>query len=127
MDQKHEIGHFVLRVSVALLFIIPGLSKLMDPSMIAGLLGQIGFPLPLLFAWIVLLSEILFGVALLIGWKTEYTAWPLLIILVVAFLTVTVPAVDMSNVGSIMSVLWHILGVGALVSIIMTGPGKYAV
>ena len=126
-NKNHDVGHLVLRIALGLLFLVPGISKLMNPGGITGMLGGLGFPIAPVFAWIVILSEIIFGITLLIGYKTKYTSWPLLIILVVATLLVGVPGIDMANPMTVMSVLWHIVGIAGLVLVILSGPGKYKV
>src|SRR3989338_10219195 len=81
-------GAAVLRIALGLLFVLPGLGKLMNPAMIAGMLGGLGFPAPAFFGWLLLLSEIVFGALLIVGWKVKYAIWPLVIVLFVATLTV---------------------------------------
>lgn len=127
IKQNADVGQLLLRVALGLLFIIPGFSKLMDPSGITGMLAGVGFPAAALFAWIVLLSEIIFGIALVIGWRTQKTAWPLVIILIVATLFFGLPGIDMANPMSIMNVLWHLVGIAGLLSVIYTGPGKHRI
>jgi len=117
-------GPALLRITLGLLFLIPGLFKLMDPSMVSGMLSGLGFPIASIFAWILILVEIIFGVLLLIGMKTEIAIWPLFIVLLVALLLVAIPQFDMQNVQSIMNVLWHLIGLGGLLSISSTGAGK---
>jgi uncharacterized membrane protein YphA (DoxX/SURF4 family) len=82
----------VHRILLGLLMLIPGLLKLFvfKPSGVTGMLAGMGFPAPMFFAWILILAEIVFGVALLANWKIKYTAWPPIVILVVATL-VTFP------------------------------------
>ena len=127
MKRNADLGQLLLRVTLGLLFIIPGFSKLMKPSMIAGMLGGMGFPIPAFFGWLVLLSEIIFGIAIVVGYKTQWTTWPLVIILAVATLLVGLPAMDMTNPMTIINVLWHVVGIAGLLSITWTGPGKYRV
>ena len=117
-------GVALLRVTLGLLFLVPGLSKLMDPSGITGMLGGLGFPAAGLFAWILIIVEVLGGAALIIGKKVRTAIWPLFIVLLVALLLVNLPAFDMSNTQSVMAVLWHLVGLGGLLSLHSTGPGK---
>lgn len=124
MEYKNaEYGPAVLRVFLGLLFIVPGLGKLMDPTPITGMLGTLGFPAAGFFAWLLLLSEIVFGLAVLLGWKLEWTVWPLVLVLLVATVMVAIPNMN----GNPVTVLFHLVGIAGLVSLSLTGPGKYAV
>ena len=77
------------RVLLSLVMIVPGLLGLLlwKPSGVAGNLINLGFPAPLFLAWILILSEIVFGIAILVKWRLKYTVWPPIIILVVAGIT----------------------------------------
>lgn len=80
------------RILLGLVMLVPGLYKLY--GMVTGnpfavsMLSGLGFPAPTFFAWILILSEIIFGVAILANYKLKYTVWPPIIILVVAAFTV---------------------------------------
>ena len=84
-------GKLVNRVLLGLLFLVAGLIKFwavtqgswQTPAFFASL----NIPLATFFAWVVMLSEIIFGIAILAKYKLEYTVWPLIIIMVVAALT----------------------------------------
>lgn len=121
-NSNHMLGHTLLRVTIGLLFFVVGVGKLMDPSGVTGLLSGLGFPTPVFFAWILLLSEIIFGALILVGYKVRYTTWPLAIILAVAVLTVTIPN-DGFRSGNF---YFHLIGIAGLVTIALTGPGKWA-
>lgn len=116
-------GPAVLRVSLGLLFLIPGIMKLMNPSMIIGLLQGMGFPAATAFGWIVLLSELVFGAALIVGFKVRYAIWPLAIILLVATIMVHVPSTDPMKW---INVLFHLVGIAGLVSLFNSGAGAWA-
>lgn len=118
---EKNYGPTILRISLAALFLFTGISKLMNPSGIAGMLAGLGFPASTALGWIVLLSEVVFGLALLVGWKTKYAVWPLIIILAVATIFVSVPS------GNWVNVLFHLVGAAALLSLLLSGPGKLAV
>ena len=121
-----EHGLALLRLCLAILFILPGLQKLSNPSMIIGVLGILGFGATVFFGWLLLLSEIVFGVAVLVGYKLKYTVWPLFVIMLVAIITVVVPAMK-GNPLAVPSLLFHILAMGGLVTLSLTGPGAYSV
>ena len=126
MENNKGYGLAILRIVAGLLFLLPGIMKLMDPAGITGMLTGLGFPAPSFLAWILLLSEIIFGASLIVGWKTKYATWPLVIVLLVATLTVALPGALENPIGWI-NVLFHLVGMGALISILLDGPGAWAV
>ena len=83
----------VNRVLLGLLFLIPGLMKLFYIGIagVTSMISTIGFPIPAVFAWILILSEIIFGLAILVNWKLHYTVWPLIVIMLVGAFTVYWP------------------------------------
>ena len=89
--KKGWIKHISLanRILLGLLMLIPGLFKLFSfgPEGVSGMLSGLGFPAPMFFAWILILSEILFGLAIIAKYKLEYTVIPPIIILLVASFT----------------------------------------
>ncbi len=114
-----------MRVLLGLLFLIPGISKLMNPEMIIGMLGNLGFPSAALFGWILILAEIVFGLALVVGYKVKYAVWPLIIILVVAILTVHIK--DVENPMMIIDVLFRLGAIAGLNLLRYTGNGCCAI
>ncbi len=77
------------RVLLGLVMLVPGLFKLAGMTGIvsfdvAGFLGSLGFPAATFFAWLLLIVEILSGIAILAKWKLEYVIWAPIVVLVVA-------------------------------------------
>ena len=88
-----EWGITILRVVVGIVFVMHGSQKLFVVGFggVAGFLGQVGVPAPMLSAVVVTLVEFLGGLALLAGFLTRWAAIPLAIDMVVAILTVHLP------------------------------------
>ena len=120
MKDHKQCGITMLRVLLGLLFVIPGISKLMNPDMIIGMLGDLGFPAAAFFGWVLLLSEIVFGLALVVGYKVRYAVWPLMIILVVAILTVHLK-------DSAIDIILRIIPIAGMNLLRYTGNGNFAV
>ena len=118
-----EYGPLLLRLSIGIMFIYQGIGKLMDPSGPAGMLTNLGFPAPQVFAWILLLSEIIFGLAVLTGYKLKYTVWPLVLIFLVVIGTIILPAEELN----VVTLFFHIIVIAGLISLSLTGPGKLAI
>jgi putative oxidoreductase len=86
-------GIAVLRIAVGIVFLAHGGQKLFMVGFggVAGFLGQLGIPAPMLAAVIVTLVEFLGGLALLLGLFTRWAAIPLALNMAVAILTVHLP------------------------------------
>jgi uncharacterized membrane protein YphA (DoxX/SURF4 family) len=91
------------RILLGLLMLIPGLLKLivMGPSAIIDMLTGIGFPVPSFFAWLLIISEIVFGTAILAKYKLKLAIWPPIVILLIAAFT--------ANWGNWPGVLTHLV------------------
>jgi putative oxidoreductase len=128
-EDLSEYGPTLLRFVLGLIFIIPGFMKLSNPSAIIGMLGQLGFPAPAFWGWVLLLSEIVFGASVLLGFKVKYTVWPLVVILIVALLTVHIPQLfDLAKFPMApIDVLFRLLGIAALISVSLSGPGALSI
>ena len=123
-SKHHMYGHTLLRVTIGLLFVVSGFNKLMNPDGVTGMLGGIGFPTPIIFAWILILSELIFGALVLVGFRIKYTAWPLAIVLIVATATVVIPNPQQGWLST--NAFFHYISTAGLISLALTGPGAYA-
>ena len=129
MEHKNKCSLYaptILRICVGLLFVLPGLLKLVNPSMVQGMLTQIGFPSPMFFTWVLILVEIIGGLMLIVGFKAKYAVWPLVVIMIVAIITTVVPQLVQSPMA-VISLLFHLLAIGSLVSIYLSGPGSCSI
>ncbi len=127
MENKyHEYGPALLRLTLGAMFLFTGISKLLNPDGIISMLSNLGFPASGFLGWVVLLSELIFGLSILIGWRVKYTVWPLVIILLVAVVTVVFPMTAQDPMAWI-NVFFHFVGIAALISLALTGPGRIAV
>lgn len=79
------------RILLGLLVLVAGLLKIfaIGSAGVAGMLsGIVLFAwAPGFWAWVLILSEIVFGMAILAKWKLEYTVWPPIVIMLVAAFT----------------------------------------
>lgn len=123
-SRYHMYGHTLLRVIVGLLFIIAGYGKLQNPTGVATMLEGIGIfaSMATFWAWVLIISELLFGALIFIGYKIRYTAWPLAIILAIAVITITIPDQGWNSTGA----FFHYISIASLISLSWTGPGAYA-
>jgi len=102
-------SHWIL---LGLLMLLPGLFKLFSykPAGVANMLSGIALFAwaPTFWAWVLILSEIVFGASILAKWKLKYTVIPPMIILAIGTLFVTI---DWSNLGATQwpNVLFHLI------------------
>lgn len=126
-QDKHMIGHGVLRILIGLMFLIAGIGKLMMTSGVVAMLSNLHFPAPTFFAWILLLSEIIFGALVVVGYKVKWTAWPLVIVMAIAWIAVVIPSGDGLFKGlTSPNSFFHLITLVNLVILSMAGPGKWA-
>ena len=124
-----DLGPTLLRWTIGLMFLVLGIYKISNPSMVVGMVGGLpvfGAFLPAFWAWVLILAELVGGAALLAGWKTRMAVWPLAIILVVALLTVHLPAVDWANPMTVVPLFFHLIALAGLFAVYLLGNGLYA-
>lgn len=93
---KHrEFAPLILRVVIGLVFFLHGWQKLtvFGAEGVSGMLAWSG-PLAPLLAWVLILTELLGGLALVLGAFTRLAAMLLAIVMVVAILTVKLPGME---------------------------------
>jgi len=72
------------RILMALLFVYLGYVKLMSFGFTVGYFAEWDFPLPPVAAVLAVIFELGGGILLLIGWKTRWVAWALLLYVAIA-------------------------------------------
>ncbi|SDZ94250.1 DoxX family protein [Microbulbifer marinus] len=85
------LGPLALRIYLAPIFILSGMNKVSHIGDVAAWFGNpdwgLGLPAPLLMAWLAALTELLGGVALLLGLGVRLVALPLMFVMAVAAVT----------------------------------------
>ena len=110
----------VLRVFVGLLFLVPGLQKFGNPTGVSAMLG-----LGMFLVWVLILTEIVGGAALILGWQVKIFSALLGIILVVALFKMHLAQFALGG-GDTVRALFQLVGIAALVNLYLTGPGELA-
>jgi len=86
------LGPLALRIYLAPIFILSGMNKIGGIGDVAAWFGDpdwgLGLPAPLMLAWLATLTELLGGVALLLGLGVRLAAIPLMVVMAVAAVTV---------------------------------------
>jgi len=118
-------GLTILRVVVGIVFFVHGGQKLFVYGVggVAGLMGQIGIPLPMLSAAVVTTVEFLSGAALVVGLFTRWAAILLAINMLVAIMTVHLKAGFFLPNGYEFALTL----LGANMALALAGPGKAAI
>lgn len=112
-----NLGLFIIRLSLAVVFIYAGFGKLMAVDQVAGFFGSIG--LSPMFVYLVAGVEILAGVAMLLGIFVQYAGILLAIIMIAAIYLVK------SKMGFAAAQLDLVLLASAL-GVAMTGAGGWS-
>ena len=107
------------------------------PEGFGHLLQQIGVPLPHVTAWLVTMTELLCGFAILVGGLADFAALMLIITMLVAMFTVqmnygfsSVNTIGLTPNGPIFGPPGYeinLLYIAGLISIVITGPGALAI
>jgi len=78
----------ILRVVIGAIFIAHGYQKFLAPAMAIGMTKGIGFPFPEFFGWALILSELIGGILILVGFLTRFVTPFLIFSMLVALFTV---------------------------------------
>ena len=127
-----------LRLIVGGGFLVHGLAKWhRGPEAFAAILHALGVPAPLLMAWVTIATELLSGVAILIGAFVSLVSIPSIILLTVAVFTVHLPygfsSITLLGVSNGMAQFGppgyecNLLYIAALVALALIGPTPWSV
>lgn len=109
-------GHLIARVFLAALFLISGTQFLLGFSGSVDFVGSI-VPMGFIAAIIIIAVKILGGLSVLLGYKTNWGAWALII-----FVALTILLVH-NNMAELTAALKNLGIIGGLLLLVMHGPG----
>lgn len=115
-----DVGLFILRAGVAVVFIVAGLDKLMEINSTASFLESLNFPYAMSFAWMLALTEFFGGILILFGAYTKIPAILLTIVMAVAIYTTKLD-------GSFSDARLNIMLLCATMALFFTGAGDYSI
>lgn len=120
-----DVGPLVTRVVVGIIFVVHGWMKVgMGVAGTAGFLASLGIPFASVFAVLLIIGEVVGGVALILGVATRFWAGVGVIISLVALFTVHLSKGFLIGNGG----YEFILLIGAvMLSLVFMGAGKYSV
>jgi len=118
-------GPLVLRVAVGLVFAMHGWQKLNELGVAgtAGFLASLQFPMPEVFAVILIALELVGGIALILGFLSHWVAKALALVALVALLTVHASKGFFMATGGYEFILLILAG---CIALIFTGPGMWS-
>ncbi|MGN6509441.1 MAG: DoxX family protein [Chitinophaga sp.] len=129
---------FILRIIAGIGFLAHGYAKLAKgPEGFAKLLHDVGVPAPEIMAWVATLTEVLGGVALIVGAFVSVVSIPLIITMLTALFTVhykygysSIKTIGLDADGPRFGPPGYeinLLYIGALIMLIYTGAGKFSI
>jgi putative oxidoreductase len=115
----------VARILIGVLFLVAGIMKAMNIAGTTAYMTRLGFPAPVLMAYLSTIIELASGVLLIIGWQTRRVAWLLVVYVVIATgmahrFWEYEPA---QRVNQINHFLKNLALIGAMLYIVVSGPG----
>jgi uncharacterized membrane protein YphA (DoxX/SURF4 family) len=110
-------GLLIIRLGAGGIFLANGIMKITHMPMVIGFFQSMH--MGPFWAWLVTLVELIGGVALLVGFGTMFVGIPLAIIMLVAIFRVKLA-------GGLGAYEGEVVLLSAVLGIMMTGPGKYA-
>ncbi|SEF31682.1 DoxX family protein [Variovorax sp. NFACC27] len=117
------------RILIAYLFVPAGISKLLGFGGTVGYITSVGLPLPEVGAVIAIVVELGFGIALLLGFKTRWTAIVMAIFTVAAalFFHKYWSAPDAMKMMQQINFNKNIAIAGGLLALAAFGPGRFSI
>lgn len=112
------------RIFLAAIFIISGISKLVDPAGTAGYIASVGIPAPLAAAWGAIAIELVGGAALIAGYRVRIAALALALFTLATALLFHADFAD--QMQSIMF-MKNIAIVGGLLQVMAFGAGRFGI
>lgn len=131
-------GAFILRIIVGIGFLSHGYAKLSKgPEGFTKLLHYVGVPAPGLMAWMAIISEVVGGIALILGVFVSIMSVPLIITMLTALFTIhykfgysSIKTIGLDENGPKFGPPGYeinLLYIGALVMLIVAGAGKFSI
>ncbi len=126
----NPIVPLVGRILIGLIFLVAGVRKVMGFAGAVAYLAKLGFPAPEVMAVIAIIIEIGGSILLIVGWRTRWAAWLLVLFVVVAAFAAH-RFWEITDTGQFYNQMNHFLKnvaiVGGLLYVATFGPGSASV
>lgn len=117
------------RIAMAAVFLVAGIRKILIWGGQVAYFTKLGFPAPEVFTVIAIVIEIGGAAALILGWRTRWTAWLLIVFVAIATLMAhrfwEFDAAQMAN--QMNHFLKNLAIIGGLLYVAAFGPGRAAI
>jgi putative oxidoreductase len=124
MKSLNDVGTLVGRILMALIFILSGVGKFANPTMMAALMKMNGVPLVKPLLYLSAIIELGGGVLLLIGFQHRWIALLLFLFLIpVTVMMHLIPGGQMNQI----EVMKNLAIMGGLLMVATRGAGAYSV
>lgn len=124
MSPWSDYGPLVLRLATGTIFALHGLQKLQGGlAGTTGFVSSLGFPMPEVFAVLLIAAELIGGIFLIVGLLTRVSAKVLALVSLIALVLVHLPNGFFLATGGYEFIL---LLLAASVSLMFTGGGKWS-
>jgi putative oxidoreductase len=119
----------IARITMGVLFIIPAIRQITAFAGSVKYFASLGFPAPEAMVVLAVTIEIVAGVMMIVGWKTRWAAWLLILYVMVATAMAhrfwQFPEAQQFN--QLNHFLKNLAVIGGLLYIITCGPGRHSV
>jgi len=118
------------RIGIAVMFLVPGIRKLMAVAGTTGYFAKLGFPMPEIMVWVSIVIEIGGALLLIVGWQARRVAWLFILFTVIATLMAHRfwELSDAAQYGAQLNYfLKNIAAIGGLLYVAALGPGSASI
>lgn len=119
----------IARITMGVLFIVPAIRQIMTYAGTAKYFASLGFPAPEAMVVIAVIIELVAGAMLIVGWRTRWAAWALIVYVIIATAMAhrfwQFPEAQQFN--QLNHFLKNLAIIGGLLYIISFGPGRLSV
>ena len=119
----------IARITMGMLFIVPAIRQITAYAGSVKYFASLGFPAPEAMVVLAVVIEIVAGVALIVGWKTRWAAWLLVLYVIIATAMAhrfwQFPEAQQFN--QLNHFLKNFAVIGGLLYVITFGPGRLSV
>jgi uncharacterized membrane protein YphA (DoxX/SURF4 family) len=125
---RMSYSQMFLRVVIGALFFVSGILDIIKPSSLTNAISGFGIPAAVFFAWLLILLETIFGLAVLLGWNVRYSVWPLMFVILLSTLSLIAVAVQTGSFWPVFGSFWfNLLEIAILVKVYSAGAGAWAI